>query len=410
LLNNGVSKVAEIGADQEQLKTLRFELKTFVCDGEYAKGLERIMNAYLDGLNKPEQQAVWVSGFFGSGKSHLVKMLRYLWVDYKFGDGASARSLARLPTNINDLFVELNNRGRQYGGLKAAAGTLGEGSPDNIRLAFLQLIFRANGLPENLAAAKFVLWLRENNIWDKVTSHLKAKKKNPDQEIRNFYVSSHIAEALFACDSTYGSATKAKEALRAQFPVSNSATIDEALTLMRAIFGNEGKLPCTLIVVDEVQQFIGDKVERAMDVQEIAEHCCTKLDSRVLLVGTGQSALTSTVNLGRLQARFTIKVPLSDADVEKVTRQTVLAKKPERVADIKKVIDTNQGEISRHLQNTRLSSSLSDEPYYAPDYPLLPVRRRFWEKVLRNVDASGTSAQLRTQLKIVFDAAKETAT
>ena len=84
LLNNGVSKVGEIGADQEQLKTLRFELETFVCDGEYARGLERILSAYLDGLNKPEQQAVWVSGFFGSGKSHLVKMLRYLWVDYKF--------------------------------------------------------------------------------------------------------------------------------------------------------------------------------------------------------------------------------------------------------------------------------------------------------------------------------------
>ena len=63
--------------------------------------------------------------------------------------------------------------------------------------------------------------------------------------------------------------------------------------MIRRIFGNEGKLPCTLIVVDEVQQFIGDKVERGMDVQEIAEHCCTKLDSRVLLVGTGQSALTS---------------------------------------------------------------------------------------------------------------------
>jgi hypothetical protein len=147
-----------------------------------------------------------------------------------------------------------------------------------------------------------------------------------------------------------------------------------------------------------------------MDVQEIAEHCCTNLDSRVLLVGTGQSALTSTANLGRLQARFTVKVPLSDADVEAVTRQTVLAKKPERIKDIKeKAIDPNQGEISRHLQGSRIASTLSDEPYYAPDYPLLPVRRRFWEKVLRNVDASGTTAQLRTQLKIVFDAAKETA-
>ena len=102
LLNNGVSKVAEIGKDKEQLKTLRFELENFVCDGEYGRGLERILSAYLDGLGKPEQQAAWVSGFFGSGKSHLVKMLRYLWVDFAFPDGATARSIARLPRGVKN--------------------------------------------------------------------------------------------------------------------------------------------------------------------------------------------------------------------------------------------------------------------------------------------------------------------
>ena len=90
LLNNGVSKVSEIGHDERQIKTLRFELETFVCDGEYARGLERILKSYLDGLAREEQKAVWVSGFFGSGKSHLVKMLRYLWQDYQFSDGATA--------------------------------------------------------------------------------------------------------------------------------------------------------------------------------------------------------------------------------------------------------------------------------------------------------------------------------
>lgn len=69
---NGVSKVSEIGDDERQIKTLRFELETFVCDGEYARGLERILRSYLDGLGREEQKAVWVSGFFGSGKSHLV--------------------------------------------------------------------------------------------------------------------------------------------------------------------------------------------------------------------------------------------------------------------------------------------------------------------------------------------------
>ena len=49
LLNNGVSKVSEIGEDVGQIKTLRFELQNFVCDGEYARELERILRAYLDG-------------------------------------------------------------------------------------------------------------------------------------------------------------------------------------------------------------------------------------------------------------------------------------------------------------------------------------------------------------------------
>jgi hypothetical protein len=110
LLNNGVSKVSEIGQDESQIKTLRFELETFVCDGEYARGLERILKAYLDGLGREEQKAVWVSGFFGSGKSHLVKVLRYLWEDYQFSDGATARSLVMLPAEITDLLKELSNR------------------------------------------------------------------------------------------------------------------------------------------------------------------------------------------------------------------------------------------------------------------------------------------------------------
>ena len=77
LLNNGVAVVKD-AVTPEELKTLRFELKTFVCEGEYAKGLEKILRTHLANLERPEQSAVWVSGFYGSGKSHLGKILRYL--------------------------------------------------------------------------------------------------------------------------------------------------------------------------------------------------------------------------------------------------------------------------------------------------------------------------------------------
>lgn len=409
LLNNGVSKVAEIENDPEQVKTLRFELENFVCDGEYARGLERILKAYLDGLNREEQKAVWVSGFFGSGKSHLVKMLRYLWVDYRFPDGAMARSLVKLPPEVSDLLAELSNRSKAYGGLRAAAGTLGAGAMDNVRLAFVQLVLRSAGLPETLAQARFLLWLSGSGAAKKVEDALKSKNRNLLKEVRNLKLSTPLAEALLDADPKYGTVANAQAALRAEFPDSVSPTINESLELIRQVFGKGGHLPCTLLVIDEIQQFIGEKIPRAMDLQEIAEHCCRDLDRRLLLVGTGQSALTTTASLGRLQARFAVRVQLSDTDVETVIRKTVLHKKPEREEQIRKSIEANQGEISRHLQNTRLASTHADEPFYVPDYPLLPTRRRFWERVLRSTDHSGTAAQLRTQLKIVFDATRETA-
>jgi hypothetical protein len=74
LLNDGVVEI-NISKDDNGLATLRHELKTFVCEGEYQKGLYRILDTYLKFIDQPKQPAVWVSGFFGSGKSHLVKML-----------------------------------------------------------------------------------------------------------------------------------------------------------------------------------------------------------------------------------------------------------------------------------------------------------------------------------------------
>ncbi len=410
LLNNGVSKVAEIGHDERQIQTLRFELTNFVCDGEYARGLERILKAYLDGLGRQEQQAVWVSGFFGSGKSHLVKVLRYLWEDYHFVDGATARSLVTLPAEITDLLKELSNRSKPMGGLRAAAGTLGAGSMDNVRLAFIQLVLRAAGLPENLAQAKFILWLRSSGLEAKVDAALKQQNRELGREVLSLKLSMPLAEALVSAEPKYANAANTQAAIRDQFKDNNSPTIDDALDVVRQIFGSDGKLPCTLLVLDEIQQFIGGNNQRGHDIQEIAEHCCTDMGSRLLIVGTGQAALHSSIPaLEKLQARFTVKVQLSDTDVESVIRKTVLRKKPEQEAAITACMEANQGELARHLQNTRLAATHEDNQFFVADYPLLPTRRRFWEKVLRNTDHSGTKAQLRSQLQIVFEATKQTA-
>ena len=168
LLNNGVATVTDALTGDER-RTLRFELTHFVCEGQYRSGLVRILESYVRHQGQPEQPAAWISGFFGSGKSHLAKMLRFLWTDYAFPeDGARARGLARLPDDVLDLFTEASTLGRRGHGLHAAAGTLGAGTGDSVRLALLGIVFKSAGLPESFPQARFCLWLRKNGIYEQV--------------------------------------------------------------------------------------------------------------------------------------------------------------------------------------------------------------------------------------------------
>jgi hypothetical protein len=410
LLNNGVAEVAEV--DTEALRqTLRFELETFVCKGEYQRGLVRILESFLANLGQPEQPPVWVSGFYGSGKSHLIKMLRYLWVDYGFPDGATARGLASLSTEVSDLLTELSTRGKQFGGLHAASGKLGAGAGDSIRLAVLSIIFPSADLPKEYAQARFVIWLKQNGFYETVRSHVEAAGKQLDQELRHLYVSPHLAEGLLAADPhVAASAKEVRSLVKEQFHTPDDITDDEMLAVMRDVMvGSDGKLPCTLLAFDEIQQYIADEPDRSRQVYELAEAMAKHLDGRVLLVGTGQSALHDTPLLQKIAGRFPTRLHLSDTDVETVTREMILLKKPDRVPAVKQTLDTCDGEVSRHLHDTDIGPRTEDREILAADYPLLPVRRRFWEHCLRAVDPGGTAAQLRTQLRIVFEAAKATA-
>ena len=410
LLNNGVATMTDALNDDER-RTLRFELEHFVCEGEYQRGLVRILDSYVSNQGQPEQPAAWVSGFFGSGKSHLAKMLRFLWTDYIFPeDGASARGLARLPNDVQDLMKEITTLGKRAHGLHAAAGTLGAGAGDSVRLALLGIVFKSAELPESYPQARFCLWLKKNDIYNQVCAAVEAQGRDFRRELNDLYVSPLIAKALLAADPNFASSEKdARAALRAQFPKPKDITTDEFTTGLQDALAPEGEMPCTVIILDEVQQYIGDDTSRSYVVQEVVEACSKRFGDRLLFLGTGQTALSGTPALQRLQGRFTVNVELSDTDVETVTRRVVLAKRSDRVNDVKSMLDGNAGELDRHLVGTKIGPRSEDKSVLVEDYPLLPVRRRFWEHALRAVDRAGTAGQLRTQLRIVYDAIRRTA-
>ena len=411
LLNDGVAAVTE-SATRKEIETLRYELEHFVCEGQYKGGLIRIIESYLGNADSTVQPAAWVSGFFGSGKSHLLKMLRHLWVDTRFeSDGATARGLTQLPDEVSDLLKELDTLGKRCGGLHAASGTLPSGGGESVRLAVLSIILRSKGLPSSLPQAQFCIWLQKNNIYDKVKSSVESAGKDFQSELHDLYVSPVLAKALLEADPAFAPDLKqARAALRAQFPVVTDISTEEFIRIVRKVLSTNGEIPCTIIVLDEIQLFIGDSTKRSTDVMEIAEVICKQLDSRVLLIGAGQTALAGNVPyLQRLRDRFTIPVELSDSDVETVTRRVVLAKKADKRKFIEETLSSHAGEIDRQLTGTRIGPRSEDRAIIVDDYPLLPVRRRFWEHVLRAIDIPGTASQVRTQLRIVYDAVRKMA-
>ena len=412
LANNGQARIADI-ADGLALEELRAELETFVCDGQFGDALQRILDRYLANLGTPKQDSAWVSGFFGSGKSHLLKMLTHLWVNTDFPDGTTARGLVRggLPDEVQAQLRELDTHAHRAGRSPvAAAGTLLGGSVDHVRHSVLSILLRAGGWPAQYPQARFCFWLREQGLLDGVRAAVEAAAKVWLRELNNLYVSPVIAGALIAADASFAVDVKAaRQLLIKQFPpLTTDISTEQFIEAARLALSDNGELPHTILVLDEVQQYINEAQDRSATLTEVAEAVQTQLDSRVMLVGAGQSALSAgTQALMWLRDRFRIAIELTDADVEAVTRKVLLHKRPSAGPAIEQMFETHAGEIARHLQGTRVGPRPEDARTRLADYPLLCTRRRFWEACFQAADAAGTHSQLRSQLHILHDSLAE---
>ena len=414
LANNGQARIDD-AADGPAREELRAELETFVCEGQFGDALQRILDRYLANLGTPKQDSAWVSGFFGSGKSHLLKMLTHLWVNTAFPDGTTARGLVPggLPDEVQAQLRELDTLARRAERPPvAAAGTLLGGSVDHVRHTVLSILLRARGWPAQYPQARFCFWLREQGLLDGVRAAVEGAGKDWLRELDNLYVSPVVAGALVAADPGFAADVRAaRQLLIRQFPpLTTDVSTAEFVEAARQALSGNGELPHTILVLDEVQQYVNEAQDRSAALTEVAEAVQTRLDSRVLLVGAGQSALSAgTQALMWLRDRFRVAVELTDADVEAVTRKVLLRKRPTAVPAIEQAFETHAGEVARHLQGTRLGPRAEDARNRAADYPLLCARRRFWEACFQAVDAAGSHAQLRSQLRILHDSLRKVA-
>lgn len=240
---------------------------------------------------------------------------------------------------------------------------------------------RSAGLPEQYAPARLVIWLRQNGYHDAVRAGIEGRGRSVETELNNMYVSPILAQSLIdAIPGFAASAAEARGLLKEQYPNREEITDDELFRVMEDVLALQsatpGKLPCTLLVFDELQQFLGEDPARTLQVQNVVEAVSARFGSALLFVATGQAALQATPQLSKLQGRFTVLVTLEDADVERVVREVVLQKAPAGIPPLRRVLDEASGEIDRHLAGTRQPSLVADPGAAAPvaAWPLQPHR------------------------------------
>ena len=215
-----------------------------------------------------------------------------------------------------------------------------------------------------------------------------------------FYVAEGLHSVLVQVKpNLFPSAESCVATLNNLYPYVDDVSSDDMLKAIQQALTKDGKFPLTLVVLDEVQQYIGEDSQRSIAVQEAVEACCKNIGGKLLFIGTGQTAVTGTSNLKKLEGRFTIRVELSDADVDAVIRQVILAKKPEAKMPVEQIMQTNLGEISRHLAGTTMDTGRMTYPISPRIIPFCrcavvfgKTRCGFWIRQARTVSSAISSA------------------
>jgi hypothetical protein len=410
LVDGGVAKV-RFPPEPETLPVLREQLQMFVCEGAYSDALRKILDAYnAVAATKNDTPAVWISGFYGSGKSLLASMLGALWADVTFPDGATAEGLIHgVPSEVTAALRELRTTAKRLNTRLVVAGVkLGEDSDDPFK-AVLQPILRAAGLPgtSDLRPMLCALWLSEQGILKQVREALGTSFQHA---IESFTMDDRVAAAAVAAKPSLGTAQELLGRFLATYANEPEPTASLLFDKARQALTLGGQpMPLTLVILDEVQQFVREDGDRSLAIDVIAEGLASRFGGRVLLVGTGQSALNDTPFLAKFLGRFPLRLPLGSSDIQSVIRKTLLRKKPEQVPAVQKMLDSFSGEIDKQLQGTLLRRTEADRQLAVADWPMLAPRRRLWDRVTQELDRTGLGGTLRGQLWVMLTSLRQCA-
>lgn len=395
---NGVIKVFQ--NDEESVKQ---ELSEYIITKELRKHFNTFFNNYERSLSNPTDKiGVWISGFFGSGKSHFLKILSYLLsndtvagkpaVEYfadKFDDPMMFAQLERCASVPTDTIL-FNIDSKSPLNKDATA----------ILRVFAKVFYEYRGFyGDDLKIARLEQFIDKSGKMDAFKARFAEVNGDDWENVRDAFAffEDDIVETLV---DTLG---MSETAARNWFNGTETAdiSIEQLVREIREYIDARGKHFRLIFMIDEVGQYIGSDGSLMLNLQTIVEEIGSKCGGRVWVMVTSQEAIDSITKISgddfsKIQGRFDTRLSLSSSSVDEVIKKRILAK----TETAEQLLAMSYGKNSPTLKNLfTFHDAMSDLKGYSSEYdfietyPFVPYQFRLLQNVLAQIRKHGNSGK-----------------
>ncbi|MGB7219898.1 MAG: BREX system P-loop protein BrxC [Vicinamibacterales bacterium] len=375
-----------IKVDQTDEEILREEINEYVVTDAIRSHYTGIYEAYRETPNKPHEGiAIWVSGFFGSGKSSFAKMLGLSIANRVIaGESAAERFAQRTgDTKLQVLLKAIAEKIPTHAVIFDVSTDRGIRSGNQTLTEIMYGLFlQSLGYSKDLDLSELEIALEgEGRLleFESVYRQRFAKEWNADKGLLAFSLG-RASEVMHLLEpKTYPVADSWVKGVKQRSDISPGKLADRANELMKRRRPGQS----LMFVVDEVGQFVARDVQKMLDLQAVVQSLGVKGRGKHWIVITSQEKLGELVSglddkkieLARLMDRFPLQVHLEPSDISEVTSRRVLSKNSNAQAALGKLFDEHRGRLTEHTRLTadiRLPELSRDS--FIDLYPLLPYQ------------------------------------
>jgi hypothetical protein len=413
------------------------EVREYVVTDKIEDELRRIVDTFTQvsetvrhGGASRDVMGMWISGFFGSGKSHFAKVLGYLLQNDELGGPGGERCIDAFIKHLSDGQrgkdirlrlgeIKLNTRVRTIAFEIQSRKSMT--NPNSVGEILLSEFYRDIGLGENFVVARIERRLQQRGLLEKLAETYESMNGVPwrsaDGRDDLLTVRGRLSKVLPKVNSKeYPDEQSAVRALNDMFrheKITAEGIADELVAWVDAQKTTGGKTQHLVFVVDEMGTFIGDANERIGELNSLAEMIGNKGKGKVWLIVTSQQDLEKVVDrtnfqpalVGRLNARFELKPHLISDEITKVVSERILKKHPAEEGALRKLYAENEGSIAAlaDLKASRRLGSIS-ESAFIDAYPFLPHQVRLAQDIFEALSGFRISGGVRSMIAVVMEA------